>query len=215
VAEYAFLEFVRNWPDVVVAANRYEVELRTTGRPDAADMLLMAYGRLRDDLQELARRMAIAGTEELRKMERATRVRPDTMGQGGPRLEDSLFAEVLPIQDIMPGSIGIANEDVLDGSVPWWITNEIGSTARVGGVLYGFFYDGDVAPPDSSEFRVHPLFQPGYSPVSGTGIIKNPIPARKFIEKAVAIIDREWHIGYAGATVRFENALARITATRT
>lgn len=212
-ALYAYYDFVENWPELVVAINELEQRMRFEKRPVAADLLLAAFGRLRDELYELSARMATFGTETLRRVERETRVRPDTEGSGGPRLGDALLAEPVQ-QNLLPGSVGVANEERLDQDVPWWLTNEIGSTAHVGRHIYGFFFSGDdEAPPDESESRVHPLFQPGYSPVSGGGIIRNPIPARRFIAKAVPIIDREWKAGFAAAKGRFDVQMARAIAT--
>lgn len=215
MTNYAFVDFNPEWPSFVIATNELEIRLRREGRPVAADMLLRAYGRFQDELKVLARNMAVFGTEELRKQERSSRVRPDTQGGGGPRLESFLATNVIEAS-LLPGSIGIANEDVLEANVPWWITNEIGSSARVGGRLFGTFYGQDSAgPPDSTEFREHPLFEPGANgTLAGAGIIENPIPARHFVEKAVAIIHREWKIGFDSAKGRFDNQLTQVLATK-
>lgn len=206
-------ELVREWPELVVAVNGLEGRLRRNGRPAAADILLIAISDMRRELIEMGRRMSALATAELIHQERATRVRPDTLGGGGPRLEDFLEAEPLN-EALIPGSIGIANEDLLDAAVPWWITNEIGSSANVGRVLYGFFYDqNDAGPPSRSEFRVHPLFQAGPGPVSGSGVIEEPIPARYFISKAAPVIAAAWAAEFQAIKDRMNSEMTRALAT--
>jgi len=214
MAEYAFYEFARGWPELVAAVDGLEVRLREAGRPIAADMVLKAYGLMRDELLVLARDVSAEGTLILRDMEKKTRVRGDTQGDGGERLENHLYVEPTEQQNLLPGSIGIANEDTLDAKVEWWWTNEEGYSGHVGRVLFGFFEgDGDYAPPSRDEFRVHPLFVPGSSPVSGSGVIKEPIPARRFIEKSIPLIDRLWRTQFDAIKARFDLALERAAVT--
>lgn len=214
--EFAFYAYVKEWPNIIEAVSRAEPHLRLIGRPTAADMLVRAYGQLRDDLEKLGPTMAVAGTATLREMEKATRVRPDTGGAGGPRLETSLFVRQVG-GALMPGSIGIAELDILEKDVPWWITNEIGSSARVGGRLFGYFTGGSSqdAPPDPTQFREHPLFQTGSSqdPISGLGIIQHPIPARRFIERSIPLIDKEWRTAFEAIRSRFEGRLDSVMRT--
>lgn len=211
MADYAYYLFVRDWPELTTAIYGLEQRLRAQRRFVAADSLLRAYGTLRDELLELAIRASAFGTRELRRREHDTRVRPDTQGQGGPRLGDSLVSEPVGPQNILPGSVGVANEDVLDQNVPWWLTNEKGSSALVGRRIYGYFYgEDDAAAPAAEDFRVHPLFQPGYSPVSGGGVIRNPIPARWFIAKSVPEIERYWQTGFRAAKAKFDAELTRV-----
>lgn len=206
MSRYAFYLYVKDLPELIAATNALEVKLRREGRPVAADRLLKAFGVLDVELEELSIKAAAKATELLRDSERHTRVRPDTQGGGGPRLEDSLDADPLLV---LPGSVGVANEDTLDGAVPWWITNEVGSSARLGGRLFGsFFGGGDSQPPDSSQFRVHPLFEPG-APESGAGvgIITNPIPARRFILGALPGIEAEWKSSFEAIKRKFDAEL--------
>lgn len=214
MAEFAFYAYVREWPDIIASVARTEPHLRRIGRPAAADMLVRAYGQLRDELEALGPEMAVAGTATLRQMEKTTRVRPDTHGGGGPRLGDSLFVGQVG-GALLPGSIGVANLDILERDVPWWITNEIGSSARVGGELFGTFYGGggSAAAPAFDMFREHPLFEPGKSSVAGLGIIHNPIPARHFIERSVPIIDRVWRTKFEAIRGRFEAKLDGVMRT--
>jgi hypothetical protein len=209
---------VRGWPELQIALNELEIRLRRFGRPDAAIILVNASRRLREELLTLEREMAVFATEELRKMERATRVRPDTQGGGGPRLGDSLVAEPLG-EPLLPGSVLVADTDLLDQNVPWWVTNEEGSSARVGGTIYGVFYDsGGFGPPDPSEFRVHPLFEaePVGAPGAGRGVISNPIPERRFVKRAILeVIAPEWQRRFRTIKAAFDLEMERAVRTPT
>lgn len=214
MTEFAYYELVHDWPELVVAVHGLEKRLRIEGRPLAADILLRGIFELERDLKLLGREVAAFATEELRRQERKTRVRPDTHGGGGARLEDNLVARPLS-ESLIPGSIGVADEDLLDANVPWWITNEIGSSARVGGRLFGSFYgDEDAAPPSRDLFRQHPLFEPGdFGAWGGEGIITHPIPARKFIAKAVPEIRSVWQARFREAKQRMSDEMTRALAT--
>lgn len=202
---FVFYEYPKQWVQVIEMVSRAEPHLRAIGRPQAADMLLRAYGDLREDLTKLGPEQAVIATATLRDFERKTRVRPDTAGMGGPRLGSSLVAEVVGMPGL-PGSIGVADLDALDRDVPWWITNELGSAARVGGRLFGTFYDmGSAGPPDASQFREHPLFASGPNgTLSGVGWIENPIPARRFITQAAPVIRKEWREAFEAIRARFQ-----------
>ncbi len=121
----------------------------------------------------------------------------------------------------MPGAIGIADLGELngledeDGNTGWWITNELGSSGRVGGRLFGTFYGGSgAAPPDADLFREHPLFAPGPNEsLAGVGFIENPIPARHFVQKAQRVIAAEWRIKFDAIKGRFGVEFSRALAT--
>lgn len=211
VAErFVTYEYVADWPELISAVYETEIRLRSSGRPVAADILLRAFGVLQRELLELGRQMAAFATAELERQEKKTRVRPDTEGGGGPRLGNHLKAEPIE-QNIMPGAIGVADLDLLNsledeyGNTGWWITNEIGSSGRVGGRLFGTFYgSSSAAPPDSDLFREHPLFASGPNEsLAGLGFISNPIPARHFIEKAQRVIAAEWRLRFEAVKGRF------------
>jgi hypothetical protein len=200
MTDFASFCVVSKLPELQAAADATETRLRAEGNVIAADRVLRAYIALRDGLIALAARLSARGTETLKRQEEESRVRPDTLGQGGPRLEDYLTVEPLLA---IPGSIGIANETLLDAHVPWWVTNEVGSSARVGDKLFGVFTGPgqEEARPDGGERGVHPIFEPRSSgEFRGSGIIENPIPARYFVRDAVAVIQAEWHAGF-GALV--------------
>jgi hypothetical protein len=209
--DYAYYLYARDLPALVQSVTLEEARLRRT-HPLLADRLLKAFGDLVGELKVLAAQISGAGSLKLQEKERDTRVRPDTQGGGGPRLEDSLKAD--PILEL-PGSVGIADEQLLDRNVPWWTTNEEGSSARLGGRLMGLFYSSDFASgaaPDHSEFRVHPLFEAGSFPDGGMGVIQRPIPARRFIQKAIPDVEAAWIAGFERVKGKFNSELADITA---
>jgi hypothetical protein len=207
--------YVQDWAKLIIAANEYEKRLRLQGRNDAADMLLRAYGVFRDGLKLLAVKMAAWGTEELRKEEKSTRVRPDTMGDGGKRLEDYLVCEPIAV-NMLPGTLGINDEEYLDNNVPWWITVEEGSTTRVGDRIFGLFFDAGWAggtPPEPG-LNQHPLFAPTpYDYGGGPGTIQNPIEARNFVVKAGPAIEAEWLARYQVLYAEFRDRLAIVAVT--
>lgn len=217
MSKYAFMCYVRDLPEMVEMVAVTEARLRRGGRPAAADMLVRAYGQLRDDLLKLGKVVAEEGTKELRRQELATRVRP-LHAPHGNSLGDALECDLLE-PGLMPGSVGIANKEKLDQKVPWWTTNELGSSARIGGTpLFGYFTAGGAdSPPDSNQFRQHALFEPATkgvkNPNVGRGEIKNPIPARRFIEKSVGPIDALWRTGVTTARARFESRLKSVAGT--
>lgn len=207
IGNYSFYYFVEELPEMRAAAYRVETRLRARGDPIAADAIKAAYTRLVVELELLSEQVAIRGTEILREHERNSRVRPDTLGGGGPRLGDSLEAD--PLSALLPGSVGLANEDLLDHNVPWWSTNEEGSSARVGHVLYGVFNPGESSPSHLSS-REHPLFQPQSG--SGSGLIRNPIPARRFVEHSIADVEVLWLTRFERVKAQFSGEVDVILA---
>ena len=214
VKDFTYYTYVKDYPETLQGVLRAEPHLRAIGRPNAADMLVRAYGDLRDDLRVLARDMGAFGTAELRKIEKQTRVRPQHIAPA-KSLGGALFTRV--VGPAMPGAIGVADMDELNAEVPWWITNEVGSTKREGGTpLFGYFYGGAAdAPPDSTQFREHSLFAVGSQgdPISGMGIISNPIPARRFIKKSIPLIQAEYEARYVPIKVRFRSRLEIVAKT--
>lgn len=192
---YATFVYVTDFPELT-AATLVEVDRMTSrGNVAGAARLRAAYQTLHFALVKLEGETAIEGTAILRDWEKKTRVRPDSGQQGpGPHLNDHLHCDPLGVR--LVGSVGIANETELDQEVPWWYTNEEGSTGRIGGILHGYFQPGDSAP-DSTLFRQHPIFEsaPG-DREAGWGVIKNPIPARRFIEKAFPEIEAAWRVKF-------------------
>lgn len=212
---WAFPCYLRDWPKLIDELSKAEPHLRSIGRPEAADLLLRAYRELRDSVEHLNVSSAQSGTLVLRRIEKETRVRPDAGAHGSLHgdLNAALFVRKLP--DI-PG-IGIVDLDLLDTDVPWWRTNEFGSSANIGRTIYGSFYGAaDAGPPDPNRFREHPLFQPGNSSgVAGLGIIERPIPARHFIQKSIKAIDGKWRADWDKMYARFLLRMDLVTKTMT
>ena len=201
--DFAAILYVRQLPDMT-AAVRVEVDrMRFKGNDVGAVRLMRAWDIHKVELLEIEAAIAVKGTEILRRQERTSRVRPDTLGQGGARLGDHLHADGMG--SILPGSVGIANESELDAEVPWWETNEVGSSARVGGVLYGLFQQGDSVPA-TANFRSHALFEP-LKTGGGGGVIRNPIPARRFIRDALPEIRAIWRAAFDASRQTFEDEM--------
>lgn len=200
--------WVNDYPETVIAANEMEKRLRSQGRNDAADMVILAMARLKSELQELGTTMAKRGTEILREIEQQTRVRPDTHGGGGKRLENYLVCEVL-VPSVLPGTIGINDEALLDANVRWWPTNEAGSSTQIGRSIFGLFYgDAGDAPPSQDEFREHPLFTPApYAAGGGPGTIEHGIPERRFVRRATQEIEREWLAAFEAIDLHLLDAI--------
>jgi hypothetical protein len=202
---FAFVCYGKDIPDVLRNSLKTEQALRRHGFVKEAKQLGSDFEQLGRGLEGLGAQLAVLGSATLREVERATRVRPEARRPGHKSLNDALFTRPLAI----PGGIGIADFVVLDRDVEWWPTNEFGSSARVGGRLFGTFYGATGAgPPDASQFREHPLFQPGPNgSLAGVGIIENPIPARHFIEKSITVIDKAWRTRYKALVGDFNKQL--------
>jgi len=202
--------WVVDWPDLIVATNALEIRLRRVGRVDAADMVIRAYARFVEQLKGLSAAMSARGTEILRKSEKDSRVRPDTFGGGGPRLGHYLYCEPL-MPSVLPGAIGINDEEQLDNHVPWWITNEIGSDTQVGRQIFGLFFEGGGGGgyvPDQDMRQMHPLFSPAPARAGGgPGTIEEPIPAKGFIRSGAAEIKKEWLAAFVPLKDEFDTAI--------
>lgn len=211
---WGFVSYIEDWPQVIEEIAKAEPHLRAVGRDDAADLLLVCYREFRDDLTKLGAKVAVAGTLELRAIEKATRVR-DKRGAGPNHLGRALFVrDLAPMTGgLLPGAVGIADLEVLDDEVPWWPTNEHGSAARVGGKIFGTFLGPGSAAPDPTAFREHAIFRSNIGPDSGPGTIQRPIPARWFIKKASEVIDREWREQFDVIRLRFESRLDDVAHT--
>lgn len=209
VGNFAYYYFVEDLPEVRAQLKIRATRLRELGWPVEADLIDAAFDKLVISLDDLAAEVAVRGTEIVKDKEQDSRVRGDTGGRGGARLETYLDAQ--PLSDLLPGSVGLVENDEMDASVPWWSTNEEGSTARIGGVLHGVFEPGD-APPDATLFREHPLFQP-LQTGGGTGVIRNPIPARRFVEDSIPEIKVIWETKFAQLKARLELEIDAIMAT--
>lgn len=179
------------------------------------------------ELELIAKETAVLAREAILEEEIQSRVRPDTGGGGGARLEDHLGFSV-PLQSL-PGSVGVNYEPELYEHVSWWWTNEEGYSGHVGRVVHGFFYDAGWtggSRPDTSRFREHPLFR-AVGPQGDQGerltdeqsasdyeapegargpgmLIQNPIPARRFVERGYAKASAQWHTRVDAARAKFD-----------
>jgi hypothetical protein len=208
VDDYAFYLYVENLPEMRMATASLAARMRDTGNIVGARILEDAWEDMRVALLALEADTAAVASEILKDTERSTRVRPDSGGEGGPRLEDWLLAE--PLGSTLTGSVGVANETILDKEVPWWTTNEEGSSARIGGrspALIGMFEPGESEPAEEL-FRQHPIFEPrGKGEARGSGLIRNPIPARRFIQKSLPDITAYWKAAFEEIRAEFEGKL--------
>lgn len=201
------------------AAVELSRDLVADGAPAQASLVRQAYLQLLRDLEKIAQRTAAKAKTYIRDEERSSRVRPDTQGTGGPRLQDAL-GESHPLLGV-EGSVGINEEPPLFANTPWWLTNEEGYSGHIGREVTGYFYDaGFTSPsrPDPTQSRVHPLFAPGKKgdgPRGGKGrrmTIRNPIPERSFVRKGAARAEAEWHADVARARARFSASVDRAIA---
>lgn len=192
---------------VFAAAALFEADLK----PQLASRARRAFINLVNELERIAVDIAKAAQHEIVQNEVQSRVRPDTGGDGGPRLEDYLgVSSPLPT---LPGSVGINDEWILDDNVPWWWTNEIGYDGLIGHEVKGFFFDSgfsSASVPNPDQSREHPLFRPGGS--GPTMTIQNPIPERRFVEHGYEAAKVAWHSRIASARARFDEQSAAIWA---
>lgn len=130
----------------------------------------------------------------------ATQVRPDPIS-GGRRMRDGIVCR--PLATIVPGGgVGIADIGSLDAAAEddqgrsYWRAQEWGSFHLVGQTFFGFFQPGS-APPNTSEFRHHPVFDVTKSGKKMT--IQNPIPERAFLREGASLAEffRQAELGNA------------------
>jgi hypothetical protein len=186
-------------------------KLQADGQVLAAREMREAFAELSDRLLVIANDVAQTAEQEIVDAEQHSRVRPDTQGDGGPRLEDyvgesAAFATV-------PGTVLVNNERLLDDNVPWWITNEEGSSKLVGRRIQGYFTDsagGARSKPSMAEFRQHPLFEGAIVGADKKGaLIQNPIPARRFVEDGYKRAESDWHAQVRAAKAHFDTRIRR------
>lgn len=210
----------------------YEM-LEAGGYPDIAALLYKEFQRFRDELKVIAGRIAVVASEEIKRAELESRVRPKPTGDH-ESLQDYL-GESAPLNAV-PGSVGINFEPVLEENVSWWWTQEEGYSGHVGRTVHGFFYDAGyvgASRPDISASREHPLFRAegpqrdsnpfgtGHekqSPsASAKGVrpgmhILNPIMPRRFVLKGGQAAEAKWHADVKAAEAKFVSATERLIA---
>lgn len=186
--------------------------LEAFGHPTRAAAVRTAYDEYLADLEIVAQRIAQVAHTEIVQAERSSRVRDDTGGGGGPRMEDHLgFSRAIPE---LPGSVAVNQlSELEDNGVEWWWTNEFGYSGHVGREIHGWFFDagfGSRSRPDPGQSGDHPLFMPSRS--GGKGTIQNPIPERGFTREGARIAEQEWHREVRAARSRFMAKLAAAQA---
>lgn len=184
--------------------------LEADGAVAQASLVRQAFLKLLEELRVIAKLTAEHARQAIVKEEEASRVRADTQGAGGPRLEDFIGkSDVLPGVE---GSVGINDEHYLEFDTPvyWWVLHEEGSDVHVGRQIIGFFEPGK-SNPSQQEFRNHPIFTPSRS--GKKGLIRNPIPERRFVEHGAQIAETEWHARIRAAKSKFTAECARAVAS--
>jgi hypothetical protein len=186
--------------------------LRADGAQAQAQLLLAAFEDYWATLRKVAADIAAKAEEAIVRAEQDSRVRPDTAGGGGPRLEDYIGkSDPLPS---LPGSVGVNNEEMLRHSpVSWWWTNEEGYSGFIGEERQGFFFGegggGRGFIPSSSMAGQHPIFKP-YGGRAPTMLIDNPIPERRFVERGYDEVMADWHTEVDRARAAFISEMERI-----
>lgn len=183
-------------------ALRLAATLDADGTPAQASIVRQAFIRLLDELNDIARVTSAAAEKSIKEHEIDSRVRPDS-GMS-PSLND--FVGVSHPLPGVEGSVGINYEPILYANVPWWWTNEEGYSGNVGRKFIGAYYDSGFSSPSKpspSEDRQHPLLRIGKGPGTGKGTIRNPIPARRFVEEGAAQAEVGWHAAIQASKRRF------------
>lgn len=190
---------------------RVSAKLESDGQLLAAREIRAAMIELTEELTFIARDVAQLAEQEILEEEQLSRVRPDTQGDGGPRLEDYV-GESSPFPEV-PGTVLVNNEALLEQNVSWWWTNEEGYSGFVGKKLQGYFFDAGwtgKSRPSIDRSGEHPLFRGRMTGGKAKGaVIRNPIPARRFVEHGLATAEAEWHGLVQAARARFDVRVQR------
>lgn len=212
VSDYTVVFSTSGLADLERQAIRLSTTLDADGAPAQASLVRKAYFDLLAELRAIARDISLEAEREIKDAEQATRVRPDTGGGGGPRLND-FVGESHPLFGV-EGAVGVNYEPILDANVPWWPTNEFGSDARVGDVVKGYFFEagrGQGFKPAQSRFRQEPLF--GATGAVGPEMhIKRPIPDRRFVKRGAERAEHTWHGLVRASRARFMSACTSAVA---
>lgn len=234
--QYTLLFVVRGHARLTEAAAAAESRIltdqgRSRGeRQRDSSRIRRAFNEYERELGDIAKGIAVIAEREIKAKERSTRVRPDTRGDGGPRMNKGI-GKSRAIRAI-PGTVGVNDHDwAVTRGVDWWWTNETGYSGHIGRVVHGFFYDAGWSGrsrPDAGRSREHPLFRPegfqrasGYRQVDSSGaafhkrrrkrakggrpgmLIANPIPGRHFVRDGALTAERRWHTEVERARQRF------------
>lgn len=212
VDDYSTIFPMRGFAAFEAEVNQTIVTLEAFGHPARASAVRIAYQEYVAELEIVAQNIAAVAHREIVHAERASRVRPDTAGGGGPRLEDHIgFSDAIPE---LPGSVAVNQLSELDNNgVEWWWTNEFGYSGHIGREIHGWFFDAGFTSrtrPDPNLSGTHPLFEPSRS--GGKGTIHNPIPERGFTREGARVAEIEWHREVRKARARFMTRVAAAQA---
>jgi hypothetical protein len=189
--------------DLEEEAVRLAQTLEADGTPAQASLVRQALIRLLKELEDIARSTSALAEQSIKEHELSSRVRP----QAGTSSLNHYIGVSHPLPTV-EGSVGINYEPDLYANVPWWWTNEEGYSGNLGRRFFGVFNPGG-AKPNPAEFRSHPLLFIGKVKGSGKGTIRNPIPARRFVEDGAAVAATQWHAQIRAAKARFMAEVGR------
>lgn len=151
-----------------------------------ADAISLLIGEVEDAVTAAGESAAVAADAAMRDQIVFTQKRPDNTGN----LYNAIESRGV-LSAPAGGAVGIADFNTLQNNaigrdgVPYWRIQDEGSSHLVGHEVHGFFQPGD-SPPDQSQSRVHPVFEPGQGPLMK---VQNPIPAKNFLEAGRAAAD--------------------------
>lgn len=183
-------------------AFRLSTTLDADGAPFQGSEVRRAFFTLLTELKAIALDISVKAHNAIVDFEATSRVRPDTGGAGGARLEDYI-GESNPLTAV-EGSVGVNNEAMLRSSpVYWWWTNEDGYDWRFheDSDIHGYFNPGASAP-GAAPSRTHPLFQ-ATGPKGPAMVPANDIPAREFVKDGFIAAEKDWHTDVRAARGKF------------
>lgn len=209
-SDYTWVLTMSGFPELARAAIVLHDKLIADGRPEAASRVRQAVARLRQDLIDVASKTAVLAHQAIQSHELQSRVRPDTNGNGGPRLGD-FVGQSVAFQGV-PGSVLINDEKTMqDNGVGWWWTNEEGYRGHIGRRFIGSF---EGTRPDPSRFREHAVLDMRKGARNrAKGTIKKPIPARHFVRDGMQAARSTWHADVQAAQGRYVSAIRSAAAT--
>lgn len=202
--DYSIVLTMGGYPELARAAITLHDKLIADGRPEEASRVRQALIRLRTDLLAVAKKTAVDARSSIKNAELSSRVRPDSGGNGGPRLGDFIGESVG--FDPVPGSVLINHEPTLrDNGVGWWWTNEQGYRGHLGRRFIGSF---EGTRPDPSRFREHAVLDMRKGAKNrAKGTIKKPIPERRFVRDGAHSAEARWHGEIRAAQDRYVSAI--------
>lgn len=138
-------------------------------------------------LNEVARLIALVATQEIKAILKEKTVRPPTGNR--PGLQDLIYSVPVNTGNFSFGQVEIGWLSKLNqainhkgGHLPYWRSQEFGSSHNIGRTIFGSFIGADGgSPPDPSKFRQHPVFAMGTGVGAGPGTINRPIQAKHFL----------------------------------